>query len=439
MASTFHTLLLERVLELLPDKRPLERGIIENVAIPENIRFFILRVLERRVSVEEASFEQVSSDWFDLSAPAVTKSFRRYLDRVRSTARIPAAETIPMISQAVEHISGYVERPVGTLLDFMFQNESASIATHSALRRAQYFTDYSHLILAVSAYIEKEKIDQIDRSELRKALEAVDRAITVDYSGQDWVEHLSPLLALHAFGGQNPDRIGLDRIVHSFRDRGRKDLADALLRIASRSAEEHRADLDDPVENEVESGGALIPHTALGPLIQGAIDLEIPAEDVDVPLWKRFAGDVETDTRLETAGEERSRVPLWKTFAETNQDQNEIGPDRGETGSTEPMLPKARLSASGQEESPPTQSRFEQIEERVLGDARHRSPEFLTLLFNGQVDTYHTVISSLSSAQTWADASRIIGEHVFLSFSTDIYSEIAIAFTDAVEHRFKHD
>jgi len=440
MPSTFQTRLLHRVLTLLPDARPLDRRVIDEAAVPANIKYFILRILDRRLTLEEASFTPASSEWFDLSSPDVSKSFTLYLDLVRSTARIPATETTPMVRQAIEQVSRYVERPVGTVLDFIFQKDSGSIATESALRRAGYFRDYSHLIIAVSASIDRAKKDHIDRNDIRKALEGVDRAITNDFSGDDWVEHLSPLLELHAFDGEYPDRIGLDSIVHSFRDRGREDLAESLLRAASRTENLAISGRDDPVDREHESGGALVPHAALGPLIQAAIDLKTPVEDVEVPLWKRFAGDVGTDTSGQSGTVENEPVPLWQTFADANKGRPEAGHDRTASDDgraiTEQEPPVAGRTESGPSDP---ESRFEQVEKQVLGDSVNRTQEFQMLLFDNERDVYLDVLTSLASAASWADASRIIGQQVFLRFGTDIYSELAVAFTDAIERRYTHD
>ena len=85
-----------------------------------------------------------------------------------------------------------------------------------------------------------------------------------------------------------------------------------------------------------------------------------------------------------------------------------------------------------------TNARFEDLEMEVLGPRGARNRElFIRHLFAGDRNEYESTVRKLQSIGTWAEASKVIAQEVFLKHQVNIYSDPAVAFTDAAEMRYR--
>jgi hypothetical protein len=58
-------------------------------------------------------------------------------------------------------------------------------------------------------------------------------------------------------------------------------------------------------------------------------------------------------------------------------------------------------------------------------------------LFLSDGASYDRVVRAIAVCKTWPDASKVIADNVFRANNVNIYSEPAVAFTDAVEAYFR--
>ena len=133
------------------------------------------------------------------------------------------------------------------------------------------------------------------------------------------------------------------------------------------------------------------------------------------PLWRRIARQQGVEV-IETAGDEAAAeggaAPLWQRFAEP---------------ATAPLVRAVPAPA------PPSGS-LDDVERRVLGEgADDRRDGFVAELFGGSADDYHRTLLALDGARSWTEATQIIARDVFQKHRVNIYSDPAVAFTDAVE------
>ena len=139
--------------------------------------------------------------------------------------------------------------------------------------------------------------------------------------------------------------------------------------------------------------------------------------DADEPLWRRIARRQGVEVIESDAGEPESRTgpaPLWQRFAQP--------------GGAPPARPAAAPA-------PPSGS-LDDVERRVLGDGPDdRRATFVADLFGGSTDDYHRTLLALDGARTWTEATQVIARDVFQKHRVNIYSDPAVAFTDAVEAR----
>ncbi len=135
----------------------------------------------------------------------------------------------------------------------------------------------------------------------------------------------------------------------------------------------------------------------------------------DEPLWQRLARERGAETVVdETAAE---GPPLWQRFADPATDDAPHPAER-------PEVPAPAASR-------PTS--LSDLEARVLGDDGERRGWFVDELFAGSSDEYHRTLAALDAACSWTEATEIIARDVFRRHRVNIYSEPAVAFTDAVE------
>jgi hypothetical protein len=135
------------------------------------------------------------------------------------------------------------------------------------------------------------------------------------------------------------------------------------------------------------------------------------------PLWKRFHSDSSPAPHRHAAAPTGEEAPLWMRFRKTE-------------------APAKRPGEPGEKTNTPSQD-LADLERFVLGAAAEERATFVRQLFNGSEDGYAEVLQHLRRASDWAEASQIIGRRVFQANKVNIYSDPAIAFTEAVERRFR--
>ena len=178
---------------------------------------------------------------------------------------------------------------------------------------------------------------------------------------------------------------------------------------------------------------------------EGAAEAEV--EDA-VPLWQRFAAGsdanvnaqfsddpAETSADVDEPEAGRDAAPLWKRFF-GRPDERPSAPPLPTRA--EPTSPESARPELARPERPARASSLEELERRVLGASTSgQRTRFVKHLFAGDAGKYATVLHTLDDVDTWTEASQVIARDVFRPFRVNIYSEHAVAFTDAVEARFR--
>jgi len=157
---------------------------------------------------------------------------------------------------------------------------------------------------------------------------------------------------------------------------------------------------------------------------------EIHADDADVaPLWKRFftRGDAKLgDAKLGDTTPEPS-PPIAATRGDEEDDSASLNGSYTSREAPQTSTPPAQPADS-----------LDALEQRVLGSMpTAQRKRFIKHLFGGDAGKYVTVLHGLDGADTWTEASQVIARDVFRPSRINIYGEHAIAFTDAVEARFR--
>jgi len=418
----------------LPADQPVSRMALSESGLPEGIRHFLLQTLDRRVHLESSRLLQHGSGWIDPSHPATGPLADHVAEQLKAAGQFPADEWNKAMPQAVEALMAYLQEPARALADFAFTADSSTLPASDLRRRTGYFCDYPYMARAVDAWLQKRDEQEIDRTAFESAMRHLDCRLTADYSDHQWVALLQPLVSVVQFAGIQPAGLPVPMVVRFFEAKDRPAIATLIRQAAS----VHRAEMitmpslqdiirkafeNERLQAEETPESAAEPETSTAdaptPDAPSAPDNEQQAStDQPMPLWKRFQQRVDGPAKTEADTRETpSPQPLWKSF------------EQGEA-------PASAASAAEADKIPIKEAPRVEAQHIVLGTAVRSRDRFIRDLFDGDEDMFTDVMEQLSEAPDWTQASAIIAERIFRPYRVDIYSGVAVDFTNAVEARY---
>lgn len=419
MITTFSDALYDRLASIVGEGEAVDRNRFAHGALPVPIAHFLEHSLDHRIERETEGLADVATGWIDPDRDELRIGRQAFVRLLARHAHFPAEEWPRELRQATIVVSSHLVRPVSTIVHFTFSTNHDELPAAEVARRIEYFVAYSYLKTALSAWIQRHGKERITRGQLHDLLTHVDRAMTTDWSPEEWSNALGPL-----------DRLGRDAgyrgipvpLVEAFFDAKDNHVMGARLRSWAASsgsrtvASDELARILEPVREPVPAPSGSPDRTVQPPTVAAphpdthvnrTPTTQTAAESADStvqPLWKQFAGRAaHPKPAALPPGEEG--VPLWRRF------RNVLDEAAEPTG----------LAA---------------LEQDLLGDAADRRAEFVRDLFGGSNEAYGRVLGALRQSRGWPEASRLLADEVFRKYKVDIYSPTAVAFTNAVEARF---
>ncbi len=426
---------------------------LASLGAPRSVIHFLQRTLARRAQIEVSERFSGSFDWFDMSGDSVQAALDNLRHVVTEAAQFPADEWPKAVNHAVGTMLDYLIDPVPTLLDFCYAGGSAAVSVGDLRRRAGYFREYPYVEQAVQAYTQKKGDKRVSRQELQTTLNHVVRQYTADFSVDDWMRTLEPLLEFVHVSGHVDGGLPVAFVIDFLAAHHRPDVASfvevearmakadmisagTLRRLVVEALETAREQAEAAAREEAAAERARIdaarqPETDTASLKRtgaapGHAQHRSSDKGASKPLWQQYAEQHEHDTDSGHADNTdsgqaggTSSAPLWKSFQDRLQPSAGPGsPSAGPGSSSAPLgeLPDAVLD--------------------VLGRASGQTDHFIATLFKGDRSSFEDVIRRLQTAGSWSAASTILARDVFKRFDVDIYSDDAVAFTNAVEARY---
>ncbi len=381
--TEFIRLLTRQLQAAFPPTRAYPLRELRRLGMPDALIHYLQHLA---IAQADARLPFLDDTWFEVEAPEVQEAYQALCTRLRSHLRIPPQVWPELLSQSVQALAQYLVRPIHTLTTHIF-SEDEVLPAEKVLQRMHWFLPYAYFREAVALYLEEKKIAQLQRERFTALLQRIDRKLTADFDADAWLRLLRPLYELAALLPERPTAIPASLLIAFFSEKQQTHLVQRL------QAE----------------GTALLTAEALHALIadKPAITTE-PTEEATLPLWRRFQLQQATPENIQTTTADADTLPRWMQFYQK--------PLAEQT----PELPTTDL------------------EREVLGETglRHREL-FITHLFRGDRVAYERVLRRLRDMPTWAEASQLIAEEVFRRYHVNIYSEPAVAFTDAVERRYR--
>lgn len=456
MSNALADSLLERLRQAFPADQAYSPTDWDEETMPSTVQHYLEKLLRHHSRREARRLRRARTDWVDYDHPEVEETVRAFFTTVEEHMQVPQDQWTGTLRQAVRHTTIYLVRPVPTLVDFVFDGRSEALPLPQLRRRMAFFNPYAYLRKAVQAYTDKHDVDALAPDQFERVLRRVDERITADFDANQWLRLLAPLFDL-ARAATNQEAVPLSLLHTFFEEKNGSQIAHHLTTYEQEHAGEtvDRRTLRRLIE-EAEAQEASPPSVVSDASIESAA-ADIPVEedlrgvadsaqssarepsteesrDGGTPLWQRFQGGrTRREVESERTNSEHSEQPLWAQFRYDRPSRAAATDPTGSSEETPSSTTGDSDPAPADPESGPTA-----LEREVLGtSASSHRPVYVRELFQGDEDAYHEVLERLSTAGSWSEASEIIASDVFRKYSVNIYSDVAVHFTDAVETQFR--
>jgi len=459
--------LYERLLSSYPPEQAYARADVNRGPMPDPIRHFLLQLLRHQSRHESRRLRRAGSDWVAYDAPDVREALSDLQDVLSRHARIPEDEWTGALQQACRYVSAYLLQPTPVLTDFVFGKQTGALPLDRIRWRMQFFEAYTYLQNAVEAYAERKDLETFDRSTFQRFLLKIDQRLTSEYTREQWMDLLQPLLNLTETA-TGRDEVPIQPLQGFFEDKGHGRAlrrlqqleADGQSRIGASGlrrilTEQRTTDERAPEAEPLRSSDP-------APWEEDDWGLGAPAagqpDDGATPLWKRFRQEPGSGSSRGNGATDGGDQPLWAQYrrsrgaggsrSDAPREESIPSPfeaddpfDDAPTGDVATgSKPQTNESPAGQPVSLSDNEKadIEALEQSVFG--KSNPPQrgvFVRQLFDGDLDDYEQVLLRLDTADSWGEASQIIARDVFRAHKINIYSDAAVHFTNAVEQRFR--
>lgn len=401
---------------------------LKSSSMPGGVRHFLLSALERRAEMEASNLLASQSEWFDFRNEEFQSVLHQAVLALRKTAYFPPSEWHCAVRQAVENVLNYLITPVPTLCKFVFSEHEDWIPTIDLQQKCKYFSDYPYVTHAVDAFLSRKDDQKISRTEFENALSHLDVKMTLAHDASAWIGLLRPLIGLMSGLDLGASGLPVSFATEFFESKLRPEIAASITSAATERGTDMitveslesiiKTSLDqtasEPVSSPSSSDTAKSDEAKSAPSGKSTDPdgTESENSNVEIPLWKKFQKKATKNQPAESSITKTQ--PLWKTF---NTDDKKPSQEREE-------------SVTPSNAGDPDNDRV------VLGSAVSRRDRYVQELFGGNEEAFLAVMTHLAHAADWTSASSVIAEHVFRPYQVDIYSSIAVDFTNAVESRY---
>ncbi len=486
----------ERLTRLLPGDKNYFTP--QDLLVSEIPSFLVERVvLELKRNLAD-SVVPPETDWADMNSESVQKAWSAFLEAIRAETRLPSGYVKPVMESAIGDMLDLLVEPRKNIPEYLFGTQ-AELRYDEVVEQSRWIVVYPHFKRALPRYMEKKGLDRIDRSRCEKVIRAIDEKLTSGYSALNWAQHIEPWYQLMGteIDSELLRRFFEDKNKPSLARRFDQEQGTVsrsrLIEIVS------QPESDEPQHAENTSTGQLPPvefnqpetdhpeqHTGdietqseadreAHSLIEqlGSLKAEDDQEEESGDYAYNFsnsADDTEeyqsaeedareedqqenpfslynrgTDTAEETEPEAEEQpeeespsdeqdddgaVPMWQRFVGNHEDDGGLGLSRDEDeeddDESNPIIDL---------QNPPDQGRNEDYE-KLIEQIQDVRSYFVDELFSGDDAAFERCMEHVVTFNTWAEAAKFITQEVFRRNMVDMYSDVAVEFTDRMQTFF---
>ena len=430
MIRTIVDSLFDKLLEAFPARRPYTQDDFQRDAMPAAVAHFLARLLKERIRREIEHLKMTRSEWVNYEAREVQRAQHSFAIALERNAHVPVDQWERTLRRAVRLTTAYLTRPVATLVDFVFQEEERTCPMPVIQQRIGYFKDYAYLNDIIERYAEQKGVQEMERTRFDSLLHRIDRQMVEDYGPDQWIRLLRPLFAQMEAVPATAGKGVPAALLQTFFEEKKADVLARRLAAASSGQKEWTPG-------------------RLRKLLESGKEAR-PAPDQEPSPFKKTPSSPSPAQPAPEPQEEEGPVPLWKQFRPRTRGvpqrpkgrRTPVPPKKPSPSpsSREEDVPRWKQFRTGSPEASNSKDELDSLEREVLGRRGQSNRSlFLNQLFGGSEQEYRRVLHKLRGIGSWSQASRVIGKEIFKKNKVNIYSDAAVAFTDAVQSRYREN
>lgn len=429
--------LQSELLKRFPADRSYSLQQVSSSELPTPVKDLLTNRLEANVSSELTSLDIDHLKWVDTDHADVRSSLEHFTESGRQHARIPATLWTDALRDAIADVVAGFGDPVRAIVEHVY-GDQVTLPIETILARVRSFVGLQSLRDSAYDSASRRNAAELSIERFESLVTKVNDLRCEGYAASDWLDDLVPLSDLFGEAGLGT-ALPTTFIVDFLKARGLVPEATALFEYG-----ENNISIDEarPVITGLPQELEAVPAFAVGEEPAVADPVKKVREDGAVPLWRRYQKNLNAPYESPTTSSaNRPEVatatePQREPVTVSRQPEPVRTPRNESTDGTRQPLWQRFRSTTRKERSPARD--VADLERVVLGEKGVKERDaFIAHLFGGSEDEYRTIVCDLHDAQDWSEASRVIAEDVFKRHQVNIYSEPAVAFTNAVEARFR--
>lgn len=465
----------QQLIVLLPEKKQFYRlDELRSNGFPSFIVRRIQIELERNII---RSTNLPSSDWANMQSENVDEAWQRFLQAAKAEAHLPADHIKAVVETAVSDVLSILIQPHKNIPNLLF-GEKNELDYQEVCEAVKIMVVYRHFAQIIPRYMRRKGIEHLSRDRCALVIRNADEKLTGKYTPLNWAQMLEPLFKLQK------GKVDSRSLRSFFEDRNKPQLTQKFTTGKNLyTRDEFIEKLSSPDSTSDETGGKRPVFFENLPHMKATPDEE-QAES-------KPQGQREKQGKIEEKQESSSRstdalnagfsAPI-KNEAETDDSLNavfsfdqpealpndeELGPNEASKGSGDVESLAENAERDGLNENTPMWMRFFNEEEAEPGfspeeatpdgngildqpapDLREPAKDellkwlsdnrdlFVEEIFGGSDHAFNEAVEEIITYKNWRNASKYIEKEVFKRNLINIYSEVAVNFTDRLQSYF---
>ena len=236
--------LFEFLLGAFPESRSYTRRTFEQDPMPPLVAHYLNHTLQHRLDIEVEHLRSGRTSWFDYDDASVQHAYGNYVTALAQHSRIPAEEWRVTLKRACRVVIAHLVIPVPTLAEFTFRgDEQEEMLAPLVSKYMSYFAAYPYLKEAVETFIQRRKLETIDKERFSSLLMQIDRHMTAEYTTDEWLKLLRPTYDLMMrVPNNNKQGAPIELLMMFF---GEKERMDIQSRLRIEKEERHVTHVDE--------------------------------------------------------------------------------------------------------------------------------------------------------------------------------------------------
>jgi hypothetical protein len=378
--------------------------LISDVELPEDFKKFAEAEVEELMDQEKLGESRTGK--FDLSSPDIQALFKEVRHILKNSHEFSREEFLELADKASKFVFNYVIRPRWTLEKFLFKGEQ-QIGRSSIAKVSRFFNCYSYYPKGITEYLDFHGKSELDIETWRRLHSKIDEHLLSTLPAK--LNSLtSPMFKLFEFSS-GAEKVPSDAMVLFFRDKSATDIVDRI-----------------EFAKDVKSIRSLDVMTLA--MILEASSREVSQNIAVLPASEEPPKEFRSFERQKVTHPLRPEesAPL-KASEVTNE--SPAPPPSAEHG-------KPAAAPKPEPLTPPEERRGATAASvRTLMSAKLEE-KIVKKIFHGSKSGYQIAVHRIDESMDWRGAAKIV-EGIFIDNDVDPFSKYAVAFTDAVNAKFR--